>query len=370
MSCESTFPTDGAEYIRYFRKLTATHNIPARGTIELTRRCNLSCVHCYATPHLHRGERARQEMDIGVILDILDQLTDAGCLSLLLTGGEPLLRPDFAAIYAHAVNKGLMVTVFTNATMLTEETVALFKDLPPRQVEISLYGASERICATVTGVKGALARTLNGIELLKEAGIRTGLKTVLMKPNQEEFEQIQAIAEHYGLPFRMDAGLFPKFENDQEPLSMRVPPAEAVAKEFSSPSRAKKFSDYYRQRKHLSCSNELYDCGAATTSFSIDPYGNLQPCLMTSQPSFDLTRGSFADGWKQIARRNWQSMLPPESACRGCDNRLLCGFCPSFAKLETGRADQHSDYMCSIGLERRRAIDKLEIELNLPTERS
>ena len=79
-------------------------------------------------------------MNTARVLSVIDEITEAGCLSLLITGGEPLLRHDFSEIYRHAKKSGLLVTVFTNGTLITPAVIELFADLPPQIVEISLYG--------------------------------------------------------------------------------------------------------------------------------------------------------------------------------------------------------------------------------------
>jgi len=93
--------------------------VPLEGTLETTYRCNLNCVHCYVNqPAASAGERAR-ELPLERLKQLIDEIAEEGCLDLLLTGGEVLLRPDFAELYLHAVRAGLRVTVFTNGTMVT-----------------------------------------------------------------------------------------------------------------------------------------------------------------------------------------------------------------------------------------------------------
>src|SRR4051812_31117124 len=93
--------------------------IPILGGLELTFRCNLACIHCYVNlPPADRAE-ARRERTTDEWFAIIDQVAEAGCLWLTLTGGEPLLRPDFCDIYRHAHKRGLLLSVYTNATLIT-----------------------------------------------------------------------------------------------------------------------------------------------------------------------------------------------------------------------------------------------------------
>src|SRR5436190_1139417 len=86
---------------------------------EITCRCNLRCVMCY-TDCYNSPANIKDELSTAEILRIMDEVALAGCLELVLTGGEPLARPDFFEIYGHAKTKGFLVTLFTNGTLITE----------------------------------------------------------------------------------------------------------------------------------------------------------------------------------------------------------------------------------------------------------
>ena len=118
--------------------LAASRRVPLYGMLELTWRCNFRCVHCYQD-----GLRERhRELSTVEWTTLIDELVGLGCAFLTLTGGDPLLRRDFAAIYSHAFDRGFVITVFTNAALLDAEVLALWARKPPRKVEISLYGMS------------------------------------------------------------------------------------------------------------------------------------------------------------------------------------------------------------------------------------
>src|SRR2546428_3467918 len=105
---------------------------------ESTCRCNLHCVMCY-TDCFNTPERIRQELTLPEIVRIMDEIQEAGCLELCLTGGEPLARKDFLDIYAYAKQKGFLLTVFTNGTLLTEKIADYWACSPPSMIEISFH---------------------------------------------------------------------------------------------------------------------------------------------------------------------------------------------------------------------------------------
>jgi radical SAM protein with 4Fe4S-binding SPASM domain len=340
---------DSREYFRKFYDTAVSLRVPLVGGLELTGQCNLRCLHCYIGPRSLSDRQRLREMDTGKILSILDEITEAGCLNLLFTGGEPLLRNDFQVIYRHAKKNGLLVTVFSNGTMVTDDIVSLFTDLPPQAVEISLYGATEETNDKITRTPGSHRKCLKGIRLLVDAGIRVKLKTVLMTMNRHEFFEIEEIAKEFGIRFRFDATIFPKLDGDKSPLSLRVSPEEAVAKDFSDPERYLRWKDHFAGFKPGPPQDTLYICGAGLKSFHIDSCGKLKPCLMTTSFSYDLLKGNFNAGWQDVMPLIRGKKVGHEYKCRDCEKAPLCGYCPAFFALEKGREDLCSEYICEIG---------------------
>jgi MoaA/NifB/PqqE/SkfB family radical SAM enzyme len=151
------------------------NRLPYAVLLELTPRCNFNCVHCYLQDH-----HAEDFLSKDDVIQMLDLLYDEGILFLTLTGGEVLTRKDFAEIYAYAKRKGFLMEVFTNGYALTEEVIALFQQLPPLLVDISLYGSCEETYQKITGVSGAFAKVTENCRRLKQAGVRTNLKSPVL----------------------------------------------------------------------------------------------------------------------------------------------------------------------------------------------
>ena len=348
MEClRQTTLTQEARYLEFVQKLRQ-YRIPVSGNIEITRRCNFDCIHCYLGDMKRSQDMISRELDTLTWKNLIDEIADAGCLFLLFTGGEPLLRSDFIDIYRHAVMRGMVVTVFTNGSMISDEILDCFSQYPPQVVEITIYGATPSTYEAVTGCSDGLEKVMAGIEKLVGHGIRTRVKTILMKKNQHEFERLEKIAEDYGLKFRFDAMIFPRLNGDLSPIGLRVSPETVVKKHLSSKDRRLKWDAFYRRMKHVKISRDLYACGAGATNFHIDPAGVLSPCVMISQVTYDLLHGSFLSGWKYIQRIK-EKKIPLEFECNNCDKHVLCGYCPAFFKLETGSDTRVSPYVCEIG---------------------
>ena len=209
MDCPGAGPESITDYLRRFNHRVVKERVPVSGTVDLTHRCALDCIHCYLGPKEKVAAKAGAELDTARWLSLMDEMAEAGCLYLLISGGDPLVRRDFAQIYTRAKMRGMLVTVFTSGLTISDAILDLFKDLPPQQVELTLYGATDATYEGITGVRGSFDRCMAGIRALLGAGFRVGLKTVLMKQNRDEFHAIARIAADFGGGISFRCGPFP-----------------------------------------------------------------------------------------------------------------------------------------------------------------
>lgn len=361
MDCPQTIGTADRDYIVRFNEKVIEKRIPLFGTIDLTRQCNLNCVHCYLGNKDDGVDKIFHEINTEKWLQIVDEITEAGCLHLLITGGEPFLRRDFLRIYQHAIQNGLLVTVFSNGTSVTDSIIETFSDMPPQAVEISLYGATPDTFERITRVKGSYENCMKGINLLLDHGIRVALKTVLMSINLHEISEMENMAQDLGVKFRFDAALFPCLDGDPSPLDFRISPEEAVKAEMSNAERYHRWQSYYLRTRNLQHSSSLYICGAGSASFYIDPSAKMYPCLMTNSPEFDLVQGSFQKGWNNVIPRIHDKNTCIDQ-CSNCEKIALCGYCPAFFRLEKGDEEICSEYLCEMGKHRLEALCKSQTE--------
>lgn len=349
MQCTHTTWLTNEEFLSQFNEKIIRLRVPVTGSIDLTYLCNLNCIHCYAGPQSFRKTLSHNELGTEKILSLIDEIAEAGCLNLLFTGGEPLLRKDFPAVYGHAKKKGILVTVFSNGTIITDAIADLFEDLPPQAVEISLYGATVATYEQISGIKGSYEKCIRGIEVLLERGIAVKLKTMLMSLNSHEFLEIENMAKAFGVSFRFDGAIFPRFNGDKSPLALRIPPEEVVEKEFNDPGRLNRCNTFFEKIKKKAIPDTLYNCGAGVGSFHINAYGHLTPCLMTNRIMYNLMQGSFLNGWRNVMPLIREKKTAPSQECTTCEKKILCGYCPPFFQMENGSEYALSDYLCTIG---------------------
>jgi len=343
-------------FLTSLRRKAAEAKIPLSASLELTHRCNLQCVHCCHAPNEGIPVGSMKEKPTEFWKDHIDQLVDMGCLYLLITGGEPLLRADFLDIYRYAKDQGLLVTVFSNATLINDEHLALFDELPPHSVEISLYGATAETYESITGIPGSYDACLRGIDLLVSKGVRVFLRSMILTTNEHEFDEMHAVATRNGLPFRADFAVFPRFSGDRSPTSYRVDSKSAVALEMKLP-QAKMKHEKSLERERSRSAKRLYECSAGRTNLNISPDGILQPCLMLSNPSADICEEGLSLAWGKIGKVMDGKLRNPESECNGCELKPLCNNCPAFSRLDANLEQGKSDYHCALGRERLMAIN-------------
>ncbi|MBN1435168.1 radical SAM protein, partial [Candidatus Fermentibacterales bacterium] len=252
------------EFSRRLHEAALREHLPLSGTFEITSRCNLRCRHCYMPRTSPSGESAGLELGCSEVRGILDDVASAGCLWMLLTGGEPLLREDFPEIYVHAVRLGMIVSLFTNATLVTRDLARLLGRHPPFIVEVTLYGASEETCRQVTGRSGVLADALRGVRALLEQGVRVGLKSTVMRQNLRDLDGMRGIADELGLDFRFDAMLNAGLDGSAGPKRVRLEPREIVELDLSDPRRRESLVEFWKRFGDRDDRDRdlLYSCGA------------------------------------------------------------------------------------------------------------
>lgn len=321
--------------------------IPFNGVFELTFRCNLHCGFCYCRAQ-RPGHAA--ELDWEGICRIIDEIADAGCLQLQLTGGEPLLRRDFAEIYRYVRRKGIVVTLFTNGTCIQEKVADLLASYPPKKVEITMYGATPQTYEKVTRTEGSFAACMRGLDILLDRCIKVVLKSTISIDNHHELPELKRFAEERHLDYRYDAMLDPCIDGTTTPCSYRLSPRQIVDLDLQDDRRMTELRKLCQLGRRPADELLVYACGAGEGNFHVDPYGKLSMCGLTRYAAYDLTQGSFLDGFYRHfpALRSQRFTLSEVSPCGSCRLIGFCTNCPGTAFLENGRVHQPSEFHCQV----------------------
>jgi len=331
---------------RLTSKLSKTR-VPFSGTFELVSRCNFECVHCY----LNDNRIVDNALDTTQVIDILDQLAQAGCLTLALTGGEPLLRKDYSEIHAAAHKMGFFISIFTNGSLIDEALVKLLAQYPPRVVEISLYGGDEKTYRAVTGKTGMFDKVIRGIDLLRKQKIPIVLKSVLIEPLLVSMKQMKKLASDRDLDIIFDPGINYTVTQNASPAKLRIDPVAAVELETSFPGKLRKLAAFHKKLTSMKTSHDTSICGAGAFGFHISETGHLMKCLMIREPSYSISEMSFNNAWQAIGNEP-----PPTfnkgSDCYKCDLKHLCGFCPGYVVSGEKTPVKGNSFHCFVAQQR------------------
>jgi radical SAM protein with 4Fe4S-binding SPASM domain len=338
--------------------------------LEITARCNNDCRHCYINLPANDREAKSCELSLQEISDIADQAVALGAMWVLISGGEPLLRGDFPEIYLALKRKGLLVSVFTNAALLRDDHLELFRKYPPRDIEVTVYGISPETYDRVTRSPGSFALFMRGLNRLIENGIRVRLKAMALRSNFHELPAIAAFCrKHTKDYFRFDPLLHLRLDRNEarnkEIMEERLTPEEIVALERQDEERSAALRDncgtlINQGFTHIGC-DHLFHCGAGNGSFTIGYDGMFRLCQSLSAPEtlYDLRKGPVSEAWRQFVPRVRDlrsSRTEFLESCRKCPLINLCMWCPAHSYLETGEMDTPVDYFCRVAHARSRAI--------------
>lgn len=335
--------------------------VPLNAAIEVTRRCNLKCVHCYNNLPMNDQGVLLNELTCDEHCRILDEITEKGCLWLLYTGGEIFAYKNFLDIYTYAKKKGLLITLFTNGTLITKEVADYLSEWRPFSIEITLYGLTKLTYERITRIPGSYERCMQGIHLLIERGLPLKLKTMAITINKHEIgEMKRLVEEELGLEFRFDAMINPRIDHSQGPLAFRLSPQEVVELDLYDPKRMSewgRFCDRFNGPVYPPGQLDLlYHCGGGINSFAIDPYGFLSICMLSNDIKWDLRQRSFQEGWERFLFNLSQKKITRQTKCVNCEIKAMCGMCPSNGELENEDPEEPADFFCQVAHLRAKAL--------------
>lgn len=199
--CGTVEPSDALRYGRQSARLPShllQFSEDKRPVVvwNVTRRCNLRCVHCYAHA---RDQRFDNELSTEEGRLLIDDLAAFGVPVLLFSGGEPLIRPDLPELAAYAVQHGMRAVISTNGTLIDGAMARTLKEIGLSYVGISIDG-TEAVNDRFRGVSGAYRKAMEGIRNCREAGIKVGLRFTINRFNAGEIPAIFDLLEAEQVP--------------------------------------------------------------------------------------------------------------------------------------------------------------------------
>lgn len=315
--------------------------------LELTYRCNERCSHCYIDDE--NNVLAAQELCYDDYRRICLELEKMGCMHVLVTGGEPTLRPDFIDICKLVVDNGMLLDVYTNGLDVRMSTFKELSGLGVNSVSVSLYGGSAAFHDSITHVPGSFERTLRTLMAFKCAGVEVFVKTVLLRGHIDEYVKLKEICESLKISVHAATVLAPGQSGKSKDY---LNPSESDLETYYSIEKAGRPLGQLRGVKNLTARDpDSLLCNAGHVSLSINPYGEVFPCNSYPCKLGDVKRETIEKIWQESEQlKKVRSFRFHDLAgCESCQYAGLCNICPGIAfELNQGHIKPHESACRSV----------------------
>ena len=310
-----------------YKRRALSRAVPLSVHLELTYACNWRCVFCYNPRHHDLTRMSLAEWE-----PVLDDLRTLGALSVALTGGEPLRHPEFFGIAAAVRARALLLKVYTNGSLIDDETAERLAALDPRGVEMSLHGSTPEVHDAATGRTGSFQALWEGLRRLRARGVALRLKTPLTRLNEHQLDEMIALARDEGAAYTLDPTITPRDDGDRGPLSY-APSADGVARVMSRLRAAGRLPTTEREEGGV-------NCGLGRLTLAVDPEGNVYPCLQWRRSTLgNVRQRRLIELWDGSAQRQQAAEVS-----RAANDKLVrlggaaaqFPFCPALAMEASG----------------------------------
>ncbi|MDL2295053.1 radical SAM protein [Ruminococcaceae bacterium OttesenSCG-928-D13] len=345
---------------------------PLGATFELTPFCNLRCKMCYVRLEKEQAVKIGRMLTADEWISLADDTLKAGTLNLLLTGGEPLSRPDFAEIYTALSDRPFVLSLNTNAALMDAETQALFCKRPPSSIAVTLYGACPETYGKICGDPGAFERTLRGLEMLAEVPTSLEVRTTFIQDNMHELDALREIAARYTKRFAINVNVFKPIRG----ATADVESCRLTARQAMDLDTAHR--QYYKARQKSGLSPKepattpkkgkytgfdlppkVLTCMAAKGMYWLSWDGRMLPCGTFSHPYTQPLKEGFDAAWQRLPTLYEDLRLPEK--CEHCEIDLLgCPNCPANIQAESGNFTDVPPYICALAKERAQRLGNLK----------
>ncbi len=329
--------------------------IPIAGNIELLPLCNMDCKMCFAKM-THQEMTAHHPMiPYDQWLQVGKQMSEAGTIFMLFTGGEPFLYPHFKELYLGYKKMGFVVSINTNGTLINEEIADWLAIDPPRRLNITLYGASDETYGALCGNPKGFTQVMKAVQLLKERNIAIKFNCSLTPFNIQDQKAIYELSKALDIPIEMGYYMFPPIrKNNIKNAQYRLTAEQAAEARFTLEQLKQPdfdaYVDYaltqYRSYEQKEAYQKGYTCRSGNSVFWVNYDGTMSACSFTSDFQIDIFQHEFKDAWKQLIHHVSDSEMSIK--CHECKERILCGRCAASAIAETGEIGGVPQYYCDM----------------------
>lgn len=297
------------------------HHCPLHVQVEVTRKCNCRCIHCYLP-------RLSQQWSYHGFKVLLSSLYEAGALFLNLTGGELFLLPDIWKMLEAAIDDDMALSLFTNGTLLDADDCRRLCRMPLDYINISVYGSTAATHDSITRLNGSFKKTTKTINMLNEHGANVSAKYILMQQNVSELRKFITNCKRNELQYTINYFLYSPLDGSCNANRLRLHTDELVGliKEgLISPPKGK-------------------SCAAGRMKCRIGCDGSIYPCELLPISQGNVISEGFLNVWNRMRDYN----IPSIHSCIKCQFNDNCYLCPGAAYMETSSFDQPAAMICNL----------------------
>ena len=299
--------------------------------IELTSRCNERCIHCYI-PHENKLFDIKPEL----YYSVLEQLEKMGTFGLTLSGGEPLLHPQFKEFLIAAKEKDFYISVLSNLTLLTEEIIEAMKYKNKCSVQISLYSMIPEHHDAITTIPGSFEKTKKAILRLIENDIPVQISCPTLSVNKDDYKSVLKWAHGNNVRAITDFSIMAKYNHDTGNLTSRLSPVETESVILQILEEDEEYrerilgEDFIAQMENFTIDPEAPLCGVGISSCCMVANGNVYPCSgWQDYVCGNLYQNTLDEIWRDSQEFRYLRSLRKKDLeeCLTCDNRAFCKPC-------------------------------------------
>lgn len=342
--------------VRHLHAKAAKNGFCASATFEITSRCNFSCKMCYVHSE-DCNKHAEKELTLEQWTGIADEVSEAGVMFVLITGGEPLIRPDFSDIYMMLIKKGFVVSINSNLSLVTDKHIELFKKYPPNRINASLYGVSDETYAALCGVP-AYTKVKSVIEKLRKIGVPVKINSSVTPFNCSDFDGIFSFCNAENLPLATASYMFPaarlsinreRFSPEDAALYRVIGDYKKLGKDefLERAERIERGVEYIQSGSCIDpeIKNTGVRCRAGTSSVWIDYKGNMSMCgMIPADEKNNIPLRGFRECFENVKSFTKNIVLPEK--CTECRFKYICNVCAASCNAEAGSFCKTPDYIC------------------------
>lgn len=314
---------------QFIDEICAQNHILQQICFEVTYRCNEHCKHCYV---FDEKKSVAEELSIAQYFDLFDALIKMNTLHITFTGGDPSQRNDFTQILRGAVERGFAVTIFTNGTGYSEETLDEIINIHPAMISFSIYSGIPEEHDAITGVKGSFQKTLATLKKVKGAGILVTIKTPVMAPTLNGLQAVKALSKELDVLHEITYFISATNHGNISPTKLRLGSVDKY-KQVIRLKQDENFSEDFQSR-------DIHDkiCGAGRISLSVNPYGEVFPCNGFHYLLGNIKDTPISEIWNGEALRKLYKLKFEQlgDKCVNCLYRDDCVYCLGSALAENG----------------------------------